>query len=127
MEKLDHDVLCVNTLHCNPFGSNVDSKAAGRLKKVFPICIGACVMFIENLWTAVELVNGVMGIIEEDRLMQPDVWRTFSHLIMVRLEDYTGLAYFEYESEGLSSALRETMYIQGTQLCTQTQFALAIA
>ncbi|KAF5967346.1 ATP-dependent DNA helicase PIF1 [Fusarium bulbicola] len=102
MERLESAVISIEAAH---FGHDADSTVAGNLHKTLPICVGARVMFTENLWTAVGLVNGAVGIVEdiawEDRTRGVNPPRKTPEVIMVRFEGHVGQPYFAFSSDNI--------------------------
>ncbi|KAF5711868.1 ATP-dependent DNA helicase PIF1 [Fusarium mundagurra] len=136
MERLDNAVISVEATHSNAFGHDADSTVAGNLHKTLPICIGARVMLTENLWAAVGLVSGAVGIVEdiawEDRPGGVNPRRRAPEVIAVRFEGYTGPPYFDdptdHEMAKIIPIFRSNReYVVSNNLCSRKQFPLTIS
>ena len=57
-------VITIHAIHEHPSHASILPKDAGNLSSELPLCIGACVMLLYNIWTKQGLVNGALGVVD---------------------------------------------------------------
>ncbi|KAH7014075.1 hypothetical protein B0J12DRAFT_551388, partial [Macrophomina phaseolina] len=83
-------ILSVNATHEGPLAEKASFDQAGNLHKQFPICVGARVMLLENIWTERGLVNCALGTV--DNIIWPagteDARASPSQALLIAFDEY---------------------------------------
>ncbi len=98
---------------------------------MLPLCLGARVMLLENLWQEAGLVNGALGCVADVAWLEGTNTRTeAAHVVFFEFDNYSGPPYFEGDEDrrcvvSIPRSVRE--FLVGVATCTRTQFPLTVA
>lgn len=117
--------------HNKPEWASIKSNEAGNLSNSLPLCVGARIMLLDNIWTERGLVNGSSGTIvnflwplgSTDRKSQPP------KAILVGLTGYTGPGLYTQEDGKVVIPLfpiSRDFYWNRTA-CSRVQFPICLA
>jgi len=132
MRDLRTPVLIIKASHDGHNASTADTAEAGNLPAELPLCLGARVMLIENLWTERGLVNGAMGTVYNIVWRQGDDWRTTPPLaVLVAFDHYDASGpHLTISDDGRPVVpifpLKRDFY-RGATTLSRTQFPLTVA
>lgn len=132
LEGLDAAVINIQATNSGQGADSVASRDAGNLHNNIPLCIGARVMLMENIWTEAGLVNGAVGRIY-DIAWSPetiDPRKEPPSLLLVRMDRYSGPRCFDDETipsnvVPVFTSLRD--FTKGKAACSRRQFPVTVA
>lgn len=132
MRDLRVPVKQLKAEHTGAGAQEASFEDGGNLHKNMPLCIGARVMLLENLWTERGLVNGALGTVRDFTWAEGSNTSTdLPVAIMVEFDHYEGPGVFNQDDDATRPVIPITpskrQYQIGNTACTRTQFPLTVA
>jgi ATP-dependent DNA helicase PIF1 len=124
-------VLAIAAKHDNPDWAQVPSNDAGNLSNSLPVCIGASVMLLHNIWTERGLVNGSSGVVVNVIWDDGVVNRRSKPLkaILVAIPSYTGPGLYTQDDKQIVIPIfpiSRDFYLNRVH-CARVQFPMCLA
>ena len=134
MRNLRVPVYIIKASHKGYNAHTADTAEAGNLPAELPLCLGARVMLMENIWTERGLVNGSVGSVH-DIVWAPDVvdeWRTTQPLaVLVTFDGYELDGPHLTTTDGGKAVVpifpSKRDFYRGATALSRTQFPLMVA